>query len=746
MIALPLIVLGGLSLALVAWLLPRWMGPKGLWALAVFPAAAFGAFVGSPSGEWSHTLVRSLGMDLALRLDGLGRAFALLITGLATLILIFAGATFKAKDRVGPFASAFTGFTAAMLGLVLADDLIALFLFWELTSVCSFVLIGFYHHEETSRKNAAQALLLTGLGGLALLAGLLLLTQATGVQRLSQLPPLAGDHPLSLAAFVLIALGCFTKSAQFPFHFWLPNAMVAPTPVSAFLHSATMVKAGVLVLARLQPSLEGLPYWGPTLTLFGGLTVATALVLMFFHRDLKALLAYSTLGMLGMLTALLGQPTEYAAKAFVGLCFAHALYKGGLFLVAGGLEKVTHTRDPLAISGLHQRCPKLAFAAALLSLSSFGLVGFLGFPGKEYAILAANTPGFGLIVVLFALGAGLVAMRVGVLPFWGADLSHPEAQEAPAPVWLGPMALGLCGLVFGVGVSALGPALLNPMAAGLHPSSSDWTWKVFPGFNLPLFLGIALAIAAAVLGWRWGPTKAPESWSLSHWWHKSAALLPAWCEWPTRAIQNGRLRDYFALYFALVSGISIWGIVRFGLNPVTAPLPAPQLHEWVLALMAIVATISVVFIPRRIAAICVLGVVGTAIGVLFLNFGAPDLALTQILVELLTIVLAVLVFQKLPKFRRLSDGWTRVRDGVIAATFGVSMTMLVLAVQNTEPTRAAAAFYAERSVPEAFGRNVVNTILVDFRALDTLGEITVVVLAALGVFAMMHLRAQKVEE
>lgn len=737
-------VIAGFGLAFVAPFLIRGLGPRAFALLALYPASLFAFFLGTPSSEFAWTWVESFGIDLALRVDGLARVFALLISGLGALILLYASGYFKPKPRLGRFAGSFVGFLAAMLGLVLSDDVISLFLFWELTSITSFLLIGFYHEEAESRTSANQAFLLTGAGGLAMFVGLLMLGAGQGTFRLSEMES-AVRMPLAVPALLLVFAGCATKSAQFPFHFWLPNAMAAPTPVSAFLHSATMVKAGVFLLARTRPIFGEMDLWKPLLTGFGGVTVLAALVLMFWHRDLKKLLAYSTVSALGMLVFLLGQPGEYALKAFVSLLVAHALYKGAFFLLAGALDHETGTRDAFELRGLARKLPWTAATCALVALSAFGLAPFLGFLGKEYAILAAKDAWSWIVLLGFVLGGGIATCRVGVVPFLGREPSHPEAHDPGWAMRAGPLVLALGGLGIGVAVGALGPAFLSPMAQATADSDPGFKWTAVPKIDAAFATGLGLIVLSVLAGLRFRTTGRALP-SLDQGWRKAVDAVPRLAAYPTNWIQQGKLRHSFALFFALIVLAGLGPVIAFGGLRFPAFEEAPRFHELALVMLAIAAAVAAVFSASRLAAISMLGISGTGIAILFLNFGAPDLALTQLITELLTIVIAVLVFHRLPRFRRLSTPSDRLRDGTIALGVGVTMGLLVAAIQTVPPSNEVASYYAAQSLEKAYGRNVVNTILVDFRAMDTLGEATVLALAALGVYALVRLRNPKEED
>lgn len=743
---LTLVVIAGLLLAFLAPLAVRRFGPVAFLGLALYPAAVFAFFATNPTAAWSVPWIPEMGIEFGLKLDGLSRIFALLISGLGALILIYCAGYFTPKPNMGRFAGAFVGFMAAMLGLVLSADAITMFVFWELTSITSFLLIGFYHRDEESRTSAAQALLITGLGGLAMLAGLVLLGSAQGTFRFDQMAPLAAHSAVAVPALLLIFAGCATKSAQFPFHFWLPNAMAAPTPVSAFLHSATMVKAGVFLLARIRPVFDEVPLWTPLLSGFGAATVLAALACMLFHRDLKKLLAYSTVGALGILVFLLGQPGETALKTFVLLLAAHALYKGALFLIAGILDHETGSRDAFSLGGLRRQMPWTAAASALTLGSALGLAPFLGFWGKEYAILAAAAPLTWFALLIFVLASAIAAVRVALIPFFVGAATHPDAHEAPWAMRWGPLTLAFGGLAGGLALGQAGPALLTPMGAAIAGAPLSWSWSPVPHLNAAFAVGLGFLAASLTAGFAFRPLELPNVPTLDQLWRTAWQALPRAAAWPTRLSHPKKLRSSLGLFFALITLCAVWPMLRFGGLTFEAPADAPKLHELVITGLAVAAAVAALFAKSRLAAICMLGISGTSIAILFLAFGAPDLALTQLLTELLTIVIAVLVFHKLPQFRKLSGGLNRVSDAMIAVAFGLAMGILAFAIQAVDHETLAANYYAANSVEKAYGRNVVNTILVDFRAMDTMGEITVLAIAALGVYALVRLRHPKEEE
>ncbi len=729
--------------------------------LGAFIVLALGAAGGCGASGVSIPWAPGLGISLSFLVDGLSMLFLLVITAVGTFVVLYAGGYLHGSKSLGRFLMFLFGFMAAMLGVVSADNLILLFVFWELTSISSFLLIGYYHEDEKSRKCALQALLVTGAGGLAMLAGFVLLGTAAGTFEISGLLALPDGalaaHPQFPMILVLILLGAFTKSAQFPFHFWLPNAMAAPAPVSSFLHSATMVKAGIFLLMRLHPALEWHPLWLAIVAPVGAVTMVLGVVLAFAQTDLKKILAYTTLAVLGTLTLLLGIGTDLAIKAALTYLLAHALYKAALFMTAGTVDHETGTRDIRELSGLRRHMPFTAAGATIGALSMAGLPIFIGFIGKEYfykALLDADGPPF--LWETLGVGASILmvslAVTAGIRPYAGPACSkHPH--EGPWTMWIGPLVLGVLAIQFGVFPGWVGTHLITPAAAvvvgdagyvaklklwhGLTPALALSVLTVGLGLLVYRFSGKLRPAAASVvsIASRGGPERAYFS-------ILDSVLVFARAQ--TAFLQSGRLRNYILITIGFAT-VLLALLVPRSLPPleVGRMLPPGLLGTVVCALM-VVAAIASCLVRSRFTAILTLGVVGLGVAILFFLFSAPDLAMTQILVETLTVVLFVLAFHKLPLLREYSGRLTRLRDATVAIAFGIVVTLLVLIAFHFRSTPSALATYmGENSLTAANGRNVVNVILVDFRALDTLGEITVLGIAALGVFAMLKLRPRK---
>ena len=702
--------------------------------------------------------VPSLGVTLSLYIDGLSLLFGLLIAGIGVFVFLYAGSYLAGHPRVERFFLYLTGFQLSMLGLVLGDNLITLFVFWELTSLTSFLLIGFDSDNPTSRRNALQALLVTACGGLAMLAGFILLAQTMGSYELSEI--LAGDvglvgHALYLPIAILILIGAFTKSAQFPFHFWLPNAMSAPTPVSAYLHSATMVKGGIYLMARLQPVLGGSDFWTWTLTLVGAGTAVMASLLALRETDLKRMLAYTTLMALGTLTMFLGNETTVAIAAAVTFILVHSLYKATLFLVIGIIDHESGTRQLGAVGGLARAMPITTAAAGAAAFSMAGFPPFLGFIGKELkyegALAVASEP---LLVAMAAVGANAlmvcVALVVFLRPFFGPRVATPKApHEAPWTMWIGPAVLAVFGLTFGIDPDLVSAALVTPAVQAVTGGPATISLYLWHGINLPLLMSVVTVALGALAYWQFGRLSSviakgfaaiPVSGDSAY--DAVMAGLVRVARWQTDLLQSGVLRRYMitvvVVLIAAVAG-TLWLRDGWSAGP---PLEVGEFYTWPVIGLIIAGTAVTVVTHSRLAAICALGTVGTAVALIFMMYGAPDVAMTQLLVEILVVVIVTLVMLRLPGFHGIAHPGRagRIRDIVLAVLAGVVVTGLMLAVLAEPLDRRITDYYEITSVPEAFGRNIVNVVLVDFRALDTFGEIAVVGIAGFACYALIRAR------
>ena len=768
-----LAILSGFLGAFIAPMVNRLTGRAtglllGLIPLGIFVIVAleYSAIVAGDPVRESWAWAPELGIMMSFYLDGLSMLFAMLISGIGTIIVVYAGTYLEGHKDRGRFYAALFTFMAAMLGLVLADNIITLFVFWELTSISSYMLIGFDHDRKAARDSALQALLVTGLGGLALLAGLVMLGLIGGSMELSVL--LADPEALRTALFdkglylpvvILILAGCFTKSAQVPFHFWLPNAMEAPTPVSAYLHSSTMVKAGIYLMARLNPGLGSTAFWENTLMVFGATTMVIGALLAVRNNYLKKILAYSTISALGALTFMIGAGTPLAAKAVIVFILAHALYKATLFLVAGTVTHSTGLKDVTKLGGLIKVMPITAVTAGLAGLSMAGVVPFFGFIAKEVLLETALEHGtlgriLGLVVafagMLFVIVAGLVAVR----PFYLQFKETPtEPHEVPPTMWIGPLVLASLGLIFGLAAEVYPTLPIIPLigagAASVYGEAKELKLALFHGINTALILSI-VALVLGIVGYLLRdlvlrllrPTDGVLEWGPTRWYEWALALLNWFAAWQTRILQNGYLRTYLLVTMGTTVILVGTAFLRMeiGLN---LSMEGTRPYEVIIAILILCGTFGAVHSRHRLTAVASLGVVGYGVAMIYILFGAPDLAITQFVVETLTVILFVLVFYHMPQFARLSTPAARARDLIIAVSGGAMMTVLVLIATSIQYEPAISSFFAQQSYPGGQGRNVVNVILVDFRALDTLGEITVLAVSAVGVFALLKLRAKK---
>lgn len=725
------------------------------------PALAFLAllYLLGQLGDTTHAHVLSLpwlpGADLALsfRLDGLSIAFGLLITGIGSLVCLYAGVYFQRHPRCRRFLSYIFLFMAAMLGVVFADNVLLLFVFWELTSIASYLLIGFEQRKDRARRAALQALITTGAGGLALLAGLILLGNAAGSYELSSILVTPGlqAHPHYLAIMILVLAGAATKSAQFPFHFWLPNAMAAPSPASAYLHSSTMVKAGVYLLARLHPALGGTEFWYWALVLLGAATMMVATTLALRQTELKPILAYSTIVALGTLVLCLGIGTPLAIKAFTVFLFVHAFYKAALFLVAGAIIHQTHETRFEELRGLGRSMPFTAAAGVAAALSMAGIPPLLGFLGKESIYEAAlNAPWATFALVAVAVVANIanvyVAVVVGVLPFWRKGPSkHTAPHEVSPGMWLGPVVLGVVGLLAGLYPAILGQQILSPAASGVLGDLVTMKLKLWHGVNTALLLSLAtLALSVPLLllrnGWR-GPLqhmRVLDRFGAEAAYAATIDGMLRCAQAVTRMLQHGYLRYYLLVVLACFIG-AVVAPFPFGLRRDAFPPVEVRAHELITVVLVAAAAVATTRVQSRMGALACLGVVGYGISLLYVYYGAPDLAKTQIVVESLTVVFFALLAANMPGFKELTTTMERRRDAVIAAIAGGLMGVLVYNALASIHFQPVSQFYRENSLPQAHGRNVVNVILVDFRALDTLGELTVLAVAAFGAAALLRL-------
>ncbi len=761
---LPLAVLAPfLGALLVAWVSRRGTN-HAAWAAAGVTLATLALLAPLlPAPFAGHTVIQrltwmpSVGLDLGFRLDGFGMLFALMILGIGLLIVLYARYYFSERDPLGRFYAEMMLFMGSMLGVVLSENVIQLLVFWELTSLSSFLLISYWPQREEARRGSRMALTVTGAGGLALLGGLLILGQIAGSYELTDILA-AGDriraHPLYLPALVLILLGAFTKSAQFPFQFWLPNAMAAPTPVSAYLHSATMVKAGVFLLARLFPALSGTPEW---LVLVGGTGLATLLVgavIALFKHDLKGLLAYSTISHLGLIAMLFGIGTPLSALAGVFHIINHATFKASLFMAAGIIDHETGTRDMRRINGLWRTMPHTATLAMVAAAAMAGVPLFNGFLSKEMffteAVGVSERMDLGWLVPLAVTVAGVFAVAYSLrfihdVFFNGEPVDLPRSPHEP-PRWMKvpvEILVAICLLVGMLPALTVEPILAVAAQGVLQGPLPPHDLAIWHGFS-PAFAMSLLALAGGgllYLGRR--PlfrlhthlegrleTRKVYDWLV--------AGLFGLGRWATDRVDTGSLQRMLAVFFcsALVLGAAgLWS--DLSLDGGRAGLPPDGVSLLAALSLGTVAVLAAAWHRRRLTALLLVGAVGLVVSIAFVKLSAPDLALTQLSVEVVTVVLLLLALYFLPQESPPEPGiWRHARDLALAIGAGLGAAALAWGVA-TRPLDSIGDYFLTNSVPGGGGANAVNVILVDFRGFDTLGEITVLAIAAIGIYAML---------
>ncbi len=727
-----------------------WLGVA-LLPFSLLIALVWGLYTTPLPWQFSLSWVPSLDIALAFRIDALSAQMLVLITGIGTAVFVYAVGYLDKEQYRWRIFTVLPLFMFAMIGAVSADDVIVLFLFWELTSLTSFLLVGFKHTQAEAREAAKQALLITMGGGLALLGGFILLSQITETRLLSVMladPDSWINDPRLPYAIGLILLGAFTKSAQFPFHFWLPNAMSAPTPVSAYLHSATMVKLGIYLMARLDSAFNDLLLWEITLITIGTLTALWAAILALRERDLKRILARSTVSALGTLTLLIGLPSPNAGLAVVTFLFAHAVYKAPLFMVAGNIDHATGTRVIDNLMGLRHVMPGSALVSILAGLSMAGLPLAVGFAAKDAISLAKAQAdlltfiSYSLILVnaIAVAVAGVAAIRV----FWGSlDCRCDRVHDVPWLMLLPPLSIALFGLEF-LFLPYITPLLLSA-AQVISPALVNA--EVMSYDNMKLFITTTITVSIGVilfLFWDW----LHKIFSRVEWVDRYGAeasynalmrALPRVAARHTRLIQSGYLDIYlqFTLFALLVMGMfAAW---HTGLRLEWAWQWQLQGWFWIIASgLMIAGAWAAVRLQNRLAVLMASGLVGYASALLFLFSAAPDLAFTQFSVETILVVIAAAILPRFTAMPSISVGRITILTKLLLAILaGVGTFILLLHLQALPEQRQLAEWFAAHSLADAYGRNVVNVIIVDFRALDTLGEIAVVAFTLLAALPLL---------
>ncbi|MCY4145066.1 MAG: proton-conducting transporter membrane subunit [Chloroflexi bacterium] len=739
-------------------------------------AALFAWLVGSfPMVQAERVVIQqldwvpALGISLSFYLDGLSLLFGLIITGIGALIFFFAGYYFDDAAEYNRFMVWLAGFAGAMLALVLSGNLLMLFIAWELTSVTSFLLIGFKGRKESAaREGAFKALFVTSGGALALIIGLVMLGAAAGqiaspeasggfvadLDVILQLDTLH-EHAWFPLFAILILLGCFTKSAQFPFHFWLPGAMSAPTPASAYLHSATMVKAGIYLVARLSPAMYKNALWTDSLLSIGLLTMLVGAVFAVKQSDLKGLLAYATVSKLGAIMALLGLPGQAGIKAALVGIIAHALYKSALFMVAGTIDHAAHTRQISRLGGLRAELPALFWVTVVSALSMAGLPFFMGFVAKETlldAMLHYSAPSTGLVMLATLLSAALAALAAYMLigdVFMGRRPQDLRIHKPPAPIYYGPALLAVCSLAMGF----LLDSLVIPLLRLAVPKS--FSLPLFAGFNEVFWMSAGVLAAGALLYRVRKPLIRRITFPLSG--DSLFREFIAYIDWAGSALlnfQSGYVRYYLVWILGSVSLMlvvsGIFSTVTAGqtLLPQDLSVTATDLAKIFMLLLAIVAAVLTVVLREHVKAAIAYGVIGYAIGVIFLINHAPDVALVQLLVETMATVLVIIMLGQIRPAARLKvihnlwDGrhsynFGFLRDLGISIVIGLAVFVFsLIALQNRPERRSISEWHLENAAL-VDSEDAVGAIVADFRGTDTLLEIAVFTTAALGVLTLL---------
>lgn len=726
--------------------------------LSQAPAIFDGAVI---TQTWSW--LPQLGIDFSFRLDSLGLLFALLISGIGTLIYIYAYYYLNPKNSLSKLYLLLMLFMAAMLGISLSNNLILLLVFWELTSISSFLLVGYWSNYEAAQRGSRMALTITGLGGLAMLGGFILLGQITGTYQIDQILTMTEQiqsHALFVPTLLLILLGAFTKSAQFPFHFWLPNAMAAPTPVSAYLHSATMVKAGLFLVARLLPIFVGAALFHNIVTFVGLFTLCMAAFFAIFKEDLKGLLAYSTISHLGLIMCLLGIGSPLAVAAAIFHIINHATFKAALFMIAGIIDHESGTRDLRKLSGLWQLLPYTATLTMITAAAMAGVPLTNGFLSKEmfFTELVANLSGPVMVVsAIVATLAGIFAVAYSTRLVHGVFFDGPlgkqvpnkDAHEPPFGMRAPATLLAILCILVGIFPALLVEKIVN---SSTRASTQDFAFEgthlaLWHGFNLPLLMSVIALVGGVIfyfslakggtlreidLDPKLGRLQGRVLFEL---FLKNLLLNSRRFR---RATENGKLQSYLLwiviFTVALVSFPLVNNAVGTGTRELTHA-PALAIILWLLLFSA--CWMLLWFHHERIKAVLISGAVGLVVTMVFIGFSAPDLALTQITVDVVTTVLLLMSLSLLPQLTPYESSPTRRwRDAIIAIGGGLGIAAIAWLIM-TRDHNSISWFFLQQSIPLGGGTNVVNVILVDFRGFDTFGEITVLGIAAIGVLSLM---------
>lgn len=737
--------------------------------------------------------IPSLGINFTAKIDGLGLLFALLITGIGALVVLYSIYYLsKDKEKLNTFYIYLLLFMGAMLGVVLSDNLIVMYAFWELTSFSSFLLIGYWYHREKSRYGAQKSMLITVFGGLAMLGGIILLYLMTGSFSVTEIIGQAGNivnHSLFVPALLCVLLGAFTKSAQFPFHIWLPDAMEAPTPVSAYLHSATMVKAGIYLVARMTPIFAGDGLWIWLIAGFGIVTLFWGSFSAVKQTDLKSILAFSTVSQLGLIMSLLGVGAAalhydgigdniyiVATTAAVFHLINHATFKGSLFMMAGIVDHETGTRDIRKLGGLMHVMPITFTIAIIGTFSMAGLPPFNGFLSKEMFFTGMltvmemdffNMEAIGILFPILAWIASVFTFIYSMIlvfkTFTGKyqpEKLDKKPHEAPMGMLISPIILASLVVIIFFFPNILSGSIISPALAAILPSLLTTDRSVFSvdiyqwhGFNTELYMTIGVIVIGVLLyrtypKWRKIYDIFPEKLTLNRIYDGMLDKGQRGAHSFTKGYMTGSIRSYlvyiFAFFIAILATALIWKDA-FKLD--TSNVSSIGVYELLLALIIMVSSVSILFAKTRLASIILLGTVGYSVALFFVLFRAPDLALTQLVIETVSVALFLVCFYHLPKLRKEESRMSfKLTNAIISVGVGAIVTLIAFSAHSNKFFDSISQYYIENTYTEAAGKNMVNVILVDFRGFDTLFEIAVLAIAAIGIYGMIKLRMARGEE
>lgn len=732
-----------------------------LLSLLVYFGTFYSQIILGDSVVETNAWVASLHIGLDMYLDGLSYFFVLLILGIGLLVLLYSFQYMQHYQEKGRFFAYLLFFLGSMMGLVLSANPISLFVFWELTSLSSFLLIGFQNEKKESRRAARMALLITAGGGLALLAGLILLSILGGnsydIPDLLTSKSFDTGSSLVTVTIMLIIIGAATKSAQFPFHFWLPGAMAAPTPVSTYLHSATMVKAGVYLILRVNPIVESIDLWGDSLGIVGAVTMTYGAFRSLQEDDLKKILAYTTISALGIFFMMVGVGGSAAVNSVVIYILAHALYKGTLFLTAGAIDHEAGTRKLSELSNLKIRMPITSIVMSLALASMAGLIPFIGFVGKEalYDVLyhASGTVEYVFLILLFVAGAFFTAVAIDVVK--NAIFSKVQGDssgfgEAGLLMLLPSSLLAASGLLFGIFPGILLEPLLKWTSAAALAGQTSLHLKLWHGFNVVFLLSLLTLLSGVVLYKfrRLFRVHSRPAWLQSDFYYDRLLLIIDYsAKVSTRIIQNGLLRNYIAvtvLVFCSVQFLVLLDSELFNWPTQNILFRELQIYEVVILVLVVIATGYLFKTRSKLIVTATFGIIGYSIALAYVLFSAPDVAITQFLAETLTLILLILILHRLPSYtlkERIPNRWYLP----VAILFGLTMTFVSYTLLNSPKGSHLKSSVLTQSISQGKGQNAVNVILVDFRALDTFGEITVLTVTMLGIIALLRFKKESAD-